>query len=283
MDTERLDRLGLKHPPRTGPKILLYDIETSANLVWAWSLYKMNAIAVEQDWYLLSAAWKWLDDEHTHFFSIYQDPSFAPDTTEDRFVAERLYALFDEADIIVAHNGNRFDQKKSNAVFFRHGWGPPADYQQIDTLLEYRKHLGEASHKLKEIARRAGRDGKVLHHGWELWRDCMRGEPDAWRLMERYNRQDVRELESAYRDILPWIGYMRKGAHPNMGHWAYDEDARCPNCGGRETLVKKGFRFTPVSRYQRFWCKPSRGGCGAWGRARLRERDSYPLGGPQVR
>ena len=51
----------------TGPRILLYDLETSPILGYVWTLWKTNVIEVVEDWYLLSAAWQWYGEDQIHF------------------------------------------------------------------------------------------------------------------------------------------------------------------------------------------------------------------------
>jgi hypothetical protein len=274
---ERLTQLGLPLPP-AGPAILVYDIENAPALGWVWDVYQTNVIATEQDWYLLCFAWKWLGTRGTRFSSIKDDPTFQPDTTNDLWVTERLHALFNRADVVIAHNGDRFDQKKTNARFLYHRLGPASPYQSVDTLKESRRYFGDQSHKLAEIGRRHGLGDKAPTEGFALWRACMAGELKAWRRMERYNRQDVRLLESAYLLMRPFIGSPGKQAHPNLGHW--DAKAKqegrlvCPKCGHDRlrTLSGSDSHRTFVSEYNTVWCDLASGGCGGYSRLRVRER-----------
>ena len=97
-------------------RTLLYDIETSPNLAWVWGKYQQDVLSFEEEWHILCFAYKWLDEDEAHVVAM---PDFRKDykadPSDDFRVVEQLYALFDEADIIVAHNGNSFDQKKSAA------------------------------------------------------------------------------------------------------------------------------------------------------------------------
>lgn len=280
---ERLDALGLRRPPK-GPAILLYDIETAPSLCWVWSQWNTNVVDTEQDWYLLAFAYRWFGQKPIGFVAINQDPDFTPDTDQDRHVAERLHALIDAADIVVAHNGDRFDQKKAAARFLRNGLGPVSPYRSIDTLKEARRHFSHYSNALKELGRFHELGGKVPHTGFDLWRGCMRGDPKAWRLMERYNRQDVELLEAVYLKLRPWIGTPGTAAHPNLGHWDLKakKDGRpvCPKCG-HDRLQSRGYHRTHVSEYRTWWCNPDTGGCGGYSRTRKRD-PQYLEGGVEA-
>lgn len=259
------------------PKILLYDIETAPTLAWVWSAYKTNVVAVEQDWYMLCFAYKWLGEDETHYVSIYQDPKFRKDTANDKFVAERLAALFDHADILIAHNGNKFDSRKANARFLFHGIEPPSPYQQIDTLKESRVYFGQFKHSLNELGRQLGLGVKVQTGGFQLWRDCMYGDADAWALMEEYTVQDVSVLEALYIKLRPWMGSPGKTAHPNIGFWNKG-DLMCPKCGNGSVTINRWDKLhrTSVSEFPTVKCLAKdatvSNPCGGYSRLRSRLR-----------
>lgn len=259
----------LPTPPK-GPRILVYDIETAPALAWMWSAYKANIVAMEQDWYMLSVAFKWLGEDETHFFSIAQDPEFTPDSDEDYFVVARLHKLFDQADILIAHNGDRFDQRKANARFLSHGLGPPSPYQTIDTKKEAARYFANYSNSLKELTRLLDLERKQETTGFSLWRSCMAGDPAAWEKMEEYNRQDVKALEALYLKLRPFIGTPGKQAHPNLGHWNKGRPT-CPKCGS-ERVQKRGIHRTIVSEFQTIQCKD----CKGYSRSRIRRPQRSP-------
>lgn len=247
-----LKDLGLLPAPESGPAILLYDIETAPALAYVWGQFDQNIIATEQDWYMLSFAYKWLNTDKIGFVSIFQDPAFEPDTTNDKFVAERLAALFDRADVTVAHNGNKFDTKKSNQRFLFWDIDPPSPYQTIDTLLVVKREFAHYSNALKELGRVHGLGDKEHHTGFELWRECMRGNATFWKTMEKYNKQDVVLLEKVYIKLLPWMSLPGKASSINHGFWHKDKMV-CPNCG-HDHLVQKGMHRTLVSEFPTYQC-----------------------------
>lgn len=277
--TEELDYdltdLGLIPPPKDGPPILLYDIETAPGLAWVWGAYDQNAIAMEQDWYMLSFAYKWLNGDGLGFVSIFQDEAFTPDTTNDRFVAERLAALFDRADVIVAHNGEKFDRKKANQRFLVWGIDPPSPYQSIDTLRLVKTQFSHFSNALKELGRVHGLGDKEHHTGFELWRECMRGDAKFWGVMEKYNRQDVVLLERVYLKLLPWMSLPGKASTVNYGFWAESGKMVCPNCG-HDKLTKRGTHRTLVSEFPTYKCDR----CRTY--SRFRKREPQINGGVQL-
>jgi len=255
---------GLSAP--AGPRILLYDIETAPALTWVWNQWKTNVIATEQDWYLLCFSWRWLGEDKTGFVSIYQNPDFTADSPDDRLVCEQLATLFDQADCTVAHNGDKFDKRKANARFLYWGIDPPSPYQTVDTKKEAQRYFANYSNSLNELGRLLGIGEKAEHRGFQLWRDCMRGDPQAWQDMESYNVQDIELLEQLYLRLLPWIGHPGSGGGVNLALWQPSEEI-CPKCGGT-VLIRRGTHRTRFSEFPTFQCAV----CHGFSRSRQRGR-----------
>lgn len=266
MRVPTLGQVGLIPPPVEGPAFLLYDIETAPALAYVWGAYKQDILAIKQDWYLLCFSYKWLGQSDAQFVSLPQNPKWKPHSPDDLYVAKRLAAVLEAADVVIAHNGDRFDQRKANSRFLFHGIDPPAPYQTVDTLKESRRYLAETKHSLDTLATHHGLGTKTPHQGLGLWLGCMAGDPDAWATMETYNRHDVELLEAWYLKLRPWIGTPGKRAHPNRAHWQKG-DLVCPKCGSSRTTIRKWHR-TIVSEFPTVFCKDCRG------YSRLRERKS---------
>ncbi len=246
-------------------KILLYDIETSPSLGRYFELYKEgNIVWKETDWYILSFAWKWLGEKQTHVLSLPDFPLWKKDKENDKSLVAYLHSLFDDADIIIAHNGNSFDQKKSNARFIFHGFPPPEPYKQIDTKLVAKRYFKFDSNKLDDLGDYFKIGKKLQTGGIQLWKDCLNGDKKAWAKMCKYNKQDVILLEKVYLKMLPWMD-----SHPNIALMRGEIEA-CPNCGSNH-VQKRGFGFNASSKYQRIQCM----NCGSW--------KKQPIKGGQVR
>lgn len=271
INTEQLTALGLKAPKGKGPHILFYDIETAPALVYVWRQYDTNVIDTVADWYMLSFAYAWgsWGETKTDYVGMNQDPDWTPDplNNDDRYVAERLHALFDSADLVVAHNGDKFDERKANARFMYHGLTPPSPYNNVDTKKASSRKFGNYSNALNEIARQHGLGAKLPHTGFEVWKGCMSGDKQQWKVMEQYNRHDVVLLRKVYGLMLPWIE-----RHPNLGFWEKGKTA-CTNCGST-SLMRRGVHRTMVSEFQTFQCNK----CGKYSRARKRNTQAFGNG-----
>lgn len=246
-------------------KILYYDIETAPNLSYVWGQFEQNVIDHEREWYMLCVSYRWEHEKRTRVCSMVDFPdAYGKDLENDFHVVKKLWNLFNEADIVVAHNGDRFDMRKANARFVAHGLGPASPVKQVDTLKVARRYFMFNSNKLDNLGKHLGVGRKVDTGGFETWAGCMRGDMKSWKLMTKYAKQDVDLLRDVYLKLRPWMTN-----HPNLN--VYDGGADCPTCGS-DNLQKRGQRYTQVATYQQYYCND----CGSWSRSRLMEEVERP-------
>lgn len=245
----------------SGPRILHLDIETAPIESYHWGLWKqnigLNQITVE--WTVLSFCAWWEGDAEGKI--IYLDVSKQVNLRDDSGLLARLWELLDEADFVVAQNGQRFDLKKIRARMILNGYPPFSPVVVIDTLLIAKAVFGFTSNKLEWMATYLSPIPKRKHQefaGFELWVECLKGNPKAWQQMRLYNIDDVRSLRYVWLELRPWAI-----DHPNVSIFYPDDKMRCPKCGS-EDVAKKGYSYTKAGQYHRFVCS----GCGGWSRSR---------------
>lgn len=241
-------------------RVLLFDIETAPLQGVFWSMWKQN-IGYNQlfdEWYMLTWAAKWLDEPEESF--LYDSLHLHGDMYDDEPIVKSLHALIDEADVVVAHNGDRFDIKKINTRFLHHGLSPPSPYKSVDTLKIAKNHFAFTSNRLDALGEFLGLGRKIDTGGMDLWMRCLQGDEAAFVEMAEYNVQDIRLLESVYLALLPWAKN-----HPNVGVYYAEEGHTelCSKCGS-EDIQRRGFSYTQVSKLQRYQCNT----CGGWTQGR---------------
>lgn len=175
---------------------------------------------------------------------------------------EFIHGLFSQADIVVGHNVKRFDDRRSNTDFIKHGLKPPPPHLQVDTLEFARFKFDFISNKLGDLGEFLGLGGKVKHTGFEMWEGCLNGDPGAWDLMEKYNRGDVDLLERVYLKLRPWMA-----RHPALTPRDRAYHA-CPYCRSAK-VQQRGYHITPQGRMPRFHCQE----CGKWSKGRIVKRE----------
>ena len=67
-------------------------------------------------------------------------------TRDDKRVLQSIWKLLDEADIVIGHNGDRFDLRKLNARFIDNDINPPSPFRTIDTLKVARREFAFVSY-----------------------------------------------------------------------------------------------------------------------------------------
>ena len=241
-------------------KILLFDIETAPNMAHVWRFFKENIRPdmLIKDGYMMSFAAKWLGDAPDKV--IYRENR----GDNDKVLVSQLIALLDEADMVIAHNGKRFDMGWVRAKAAIHGLKPFSPVKVIDTMVEAQKHFFLNSYSLAYLSRMFNIAPKGEHKkypGHALWMACIQGKADAWNEMKKYNIQDVITLEQLYFKMRPWITN-----HPNVAVNDEGDKPACPKCGSNK-VHKRGFHMTNVSKFQRYQCQDKK--CGAWSRGRF--------------
>lgn len=226
-------------------KVLLYDLETTPNVSYTWGVYDQNVLAVKKNWELLSVAYKWLGETEVHCISRQGQKT-------DKQLTKKLWRLLNRADVVIAHNGLEFDNKKSCAKFIEHGLTPPAPFETIDTLRIARNKFMFNSNKLDDLGKLLGVGRKIQTGGFELWLGCMSGDAKAWETMIEYNKQDVALLEKVYLKLRPWAP-----SHANMSVRGV---LSCPKCGSKD-LQRRGTRSRSSYVYHRYMCKACWGWC----------------------
>ena len=233
-----------------GPKILLLDIETAPVLGYVWGLWENNLSLnqVKQDWFVLSWSAKWLGDAPSK--AMYMDQRNAKNMEDDSKIISGIWKLLDEADVIITQNGKKFDAKKLNARFILNGMQPPSSYKHIDTLQIAKRHFAFTSNKLEYMTDKLCVKYKKLSHkefsGFELWKECLKGNKKAWDVMKKYNIYDILSLEELYHKLIPWDNTI------NFNLYRNDVEVRC-SCGSKD-MTKNGFFYTNVGKYQRYRC-----------------------------
>lgn len=250
------------------PRILVFDIETTPMKSWHWKCYDecISPAQVIMETKVLCYAAKWLGEPLTMFGR--------KKGASDRAVCKELWHLFNEADVLVGHNLQRFDVPTMNSRWIKYGFQPPSPYKMIDTL-KIAKGVGKFGiNKLDYLGRYVGIGKKTEHEGFDLWLKCMANDPEAWARMEEYNINDVALTEELYMHLRPW-----DKKHPNIGIMYPDGgESRCVCCGSTMITGITKASFTAAGVYPSFRCSD----CGKVMRGRTRDkRSDYGLANSQ--
>jgi RNase_H superfamily len=246
----------------TFPRIKTIDIETSPLESYTWGLWQQNVglNQIKTEWSILSFAAKDMGSKDVRYYDC--GGYGADEVRNDMHLLHLLWEELDSADIVVAQNGKRFDMKKINARLIAEGFPPYSPVRVIDTMLAARATAAFTSNKLEYLTDKLTKTKKQKHKnfpGFELWAECLKDNPRAWKEMRAYNIPDVISTEELYVVLRPWII-----GHPNVA--AYNPDGEviaCPKCGS-EDIHNHGPWYTQANEYVMYRC----GSCGGFSRSR---------------
>ena len=229
-------------------KILIFDIETAPLKAYVWARWNQN-IYLEQtvsEWFMLSWSAKWLNNPNVMSEVLTPREVLAED---DCRIVKKLWGLMNDADIIIAHNGKKFDTPKMNSRFILNGLPPTKPYIQIDTKEIASRQFGFSSNKLDALAGYFNIEHKD-ETSFELWSKCMAGDKESLSYMQKYNKKDVVILQQVYLKLRPWIKN-----HPNVGLYSEVIDKMvCPTCGSHHMVEDDSYYYTTVNRYKVMRC-----------------------------
>jgi len=254
----------IQYETKSRGKIFIFDLETSPIISYHFGVRKqfIQPDQIIRDWTILTYAGKFLGED-----KIYSGTAKNQEDYDDFEICNELWRLFDEADLIIAHNCSRFDKKKANARFLAHGMTPPSPYKVVDTLQIARTNFGTTYHRLDFLSKYLGYEGKMDNEGFTLWKKCMEGDLNAWDTMLEYNIQDVTELENIYLELRPW-----DSRHPSMSVFNEDPSMSCTKCGSHKLEYVKD-TYTNTKVFKLYQCED----CNGWSRSRVGENKSKAL------
>lgn len=212
-----------------GIRRLFWDLETSPNIGLFWRAgYKQN-ISYEniiQERAIICLCYKWEGSKKVH--------SLEWDRGDDRKLCEDFAPIIEEADEMVAHNGDKFDIKWYNTRHLVHGLPPIPIAKTVDTLVIARRRFYFNSNRLDYIAKFLGLKGKDRSE-FDMWREILlRNCPKTMKRMVDYCKRDVVLLEKVYQRLS---AYHREKTH--VGVLAGGEKWSCPHCASENVKVHK--------------------------------------------
>lgn len=242
-------------------KILIIDIETAPNIAYVWGAWKQDIHQKQwiQKSHILSFAAKWLGKDKI----VYEENR----KKNDRKIVQSMFKLLDEADVVVAHYGKKFDLPTIIGRGVVHGFTPPSPYIVVDTKEVASREFRLVSNSLANLCEEFGLPLKSDHKkfpGFELWLGCLRGDNEAWQEMKEYNIADVISLEHLYLRLRPYIRN-----HPNIGRPNEEGSVECPKCSSSAIHFRGYYHTRAGLTYRKYVCTS----CGGWARSPISAND----------
>lgn len=241
---------------------LYLDCETSPNVVLSWRVgYKINIDHdnILQERKIICIGYKWEGEKSAKVITWDKD-------MDDKAMLTKFSEIMQDADEIVAHNGDNFDLPWLQTRFAFHRIPPPPRIKTVDTLQWMRRRLYLNSNRLDYAAQYFG-FGRKMKAEFQLWRQVIQNDRKALKRMSEYCARDVNLLEKVFHAIHPYAGV----AKTHAGVLAGGEKWTCPYTGSKN-VQSRGREVTAAGTQQyRMKCMDS----GRWFKISAKSHADY--------
>lgn len=213
------------------PKILVWDIESS-NLAANYG-------------FIICISYKWHGESGVKTISVADFPSFKTDPTNDFYVVREFSKVYNEADVTVAHYGQKFDLPMVNTKLIMHGLPTLSPKILRDTWRISKDKLRLNSNRLETLISALNLKYKKTPLSGPIWVKAMSGDHKAIKYVEQHCIADVNALDEAYKKLVPLVSETAPAA--------------LHTCDPK-LMVSNGSRVCAKKVYTRLFCK----GCGGW-------------------
>ncbi len=196
-------------------------------------------------------------DDKPKIVNAWDFPQWRKNINDDRELLKITREILADADVIVTHNGKRFDWKFFQTRLLLHGMKPLPKIPHLDTCSISKRHLFLLNNKLDTLGEQLVGEKKLDNGGWELWVRVANREKEALKIMSDYCIQDVALLEKVFRKLKPFMKDM-----PNYNLFTQGMRHVCPTCGSTR-VQRRGVVRTKTKTYHRYVCKD----CASWSRS----------------
>ncbi len=188
---------------RNKPRIISIDYETSpAKGYFFGPIWETNIIQVIEYEQILCVGYK-IDDGPVKVVGQDDFENYKKGVLDDKELVEFFAPLLEGADIVSAHNGDRFDITVFNTRLLAHGMKPVPISKSFDTKKMAKSTFHLPSNKLDDIADFLGIGRKLSTHK-SLWFGCENGDYKSWKYMKKYCGNDVALQYAVLKKVLPF-------------------------------------------------------------------------------
>lgn len=227
------------------PRILFFDIETAG----------VNALKSDLG-FCIMVGYKWAGEKDAKIVTIARKDLKA---FNDGPLLTKFSAIYNKADITVAHFGSVFDRRFIQGRLLINNLPAIPFTRMRDTCMIARSVANYSSNRLKHLCKILDLSHQKLENNWPTaWFKAMQGDMSHIAALAKYCKGDVLALEALYYKLLPF-----DNAHPRIYFPGESGAAVCGHCGS-DRLHHRGVAYIGGGKFPRFQCTA----CGKWGRGR---------------
>lgn len=216
-------------------KVLIYDIETSKTpfeLWWSGNQF-VNGNNALDDSKIVTISYKWLNSDTVGVLKWNNKKK------SDKKLMKEFLEVYNQADMVIGINNNRFDNKFVNTRAAKYGLDVNLHVKSLDVQKECRRLFRLPSYSMKYLGRYFEiPQQKMKVHLEDIWEDLVYGTKEAskkaMKLLIKYNIQDILTTEQLYIRLRKYL------KHPvHLGILSDKEKTTCPICGGHNVELYK--------------------------------------------
>lgn len=215
-----------------GPKIIVYDIETSymkANVWWTGE-QRINHKQLNNETRIITVAWKELGEDDVHYLKWDMKKHC------DKKLMKDFLKVYNEADMVIGVNNNSFDNKLVRTRAAKHGIRVNRMVKSFDVLREARKEFRLPSYSMDYMSKFFDVTYKQSHEGMIMWEMIQEGtsaqQAEYMEKMIEYNIGDIVTTEDLYLKLRP---YMVSKIH--LGMYTGAGKVSCPDTGSEDVRL----------------------------------------------
>lgn len=234
------------------PKIIFFDLETLPNLDTVMKIipsignWPGRTLKAELN-SIICFGYKVLGDKKAKCINAWDFENWNEDVNDDSAVVMMAYEILKDADVIVTHNGKRFDLPVLNTRLMANGFPPLHKIVHVDTK-NVAKRLSLYSNALNNVAKFFKLEEKMENGGWDLWCKVQKRDKKAQKTMSEYCAQDVEVLEQVYKKLRPLL------KNAETANYAHRKAERSCNSCGSSNIVGHGTYMRKTGERQRYIC-----------------------------
>lgn len=228
------------------PRILIYDIETPrvrAELWWSGKQF-VNGNDVVDEPRIISISWKWFGDETVH--AAHWDLK----SQDDSEMMKEFLEHYNNADVIVGINNDRFDNRWINARAVKHKLDVNTFVRSVDIQKQCKRLFRLPSYSLKYLGHFFDIPmQKQNHEGLIMWQKIQYGTLEEaveyMAKMIRYNVGDIMATEGLLLRLMPVLNLQT-----HLGVASGNAPYSCPLCGETEDIELHKTTYTRAGTIQ---------------------------------
>lgn len=187
-------------------KVMVYDIETSRTLAKVWWTGKqfVGHKQLQSEPKIISICYKWMGESKIHQLTWDKNQC-------DKKMLQEFLIAYNQADMVVGQNNDKFDNRWVNARAMKHGLVFNTFIKSFDIMKQTKRLFRLPSYSMDYITKFLNVENKLTHEGIKMWDMIESGtkaqQKEYLQKMLDYNIGDIVSTEAMYVKLRKYMGH----------------------------------------------------------------------------